>query len=1415
MSKFALPADLSLLVSELEHVLALNGHRAQQHARYITEELQAKADSRDEQDEGKLQLCSTAHTQRAQELLLKHEAFEMCFDAFAQSLYMHLPSHQTNFLQKLWRHAMLLVEGWQELHEHEQQDSKSMTLDYIHLQQEHRVLKSNLKTLKLTVQAMLGDVGALLHAACPLGKEAAALAGSPSSSQSSGNDNSRSSSRNSGSAALGSSQSHQAGGPARRSADIVNSLIHSIERMSQQFAECQAAGKLAAGAAAAADTSSRAHSDLQRQTKGLAGVPQGTGAAPAAVAAGSSQNAFPSQRGPTVGASEQAGARLKAGMPPAVPPQARGTSCKQDKEQGRGKACRNMMSARSADPGSPAMRQNTSLALIGASPSRSHPPGACDRSLAWCKQNAQGTGGNTSSRSSCPAIGHQEDQAAGVPPAAGFPGARSGAAAAAAAAAADSQPGVLSLIDSGRQSAAESCSLARGSINSDAATPPVGSAANHAAGKAAAAAGARSAAGSRGACAPAAAAASGREKAPWVEALMQHPEALQAGCAAVRFNPIAELEVEPSVADWGCGSTAAAPSGSGGSAEAGATAREGLPPGEACSSSGRGSRWHPSTSRSAPRPAAAHAEQQHAGQLLHECAAARAATCDTDDAIYMPEATSGLSGLALATQQHRQQPGSKHSSVRHQQQRPRSNYASLPSAAGLDGVAAHLSHRPISTYAGSRSHSSNSSRSNSSGLAAAASGRSHTFSGASPALTTAAAAAGYVPAGPLTAALHKQAVLSRPEASRQLAGAAHGAQLAAAHGSATAAVAAVCAARLQGPAGASLAQAASSSSRAAAAAGYTTSFGAGKAAAEVEGDAAAARASSGSGGTGGSIRAAWEQQRQQAYSQRLVHRQQQQQQMAPMPEGVMADEPVLGAIGKKASGRTYSMASSSVGSGLVLLGNCNAVSWKQGAASNAAPATGDGISSLPESGTASWQDNCAYVKDAGVAGTAAAAQKTTAATTGAPASSASVNVAAAAAAAPQQAVVAPSAVAGTGEAAAAAAAAADLPREKSEAAYVGLLNAAAAAASAEDSSVGAAFSTKAATAGTEVNEAAAVSAGDLPDTLKPVQLCDSPTKQLRKAAAAAAATAASGAAAVAARSSAAQPSMRATVDKRSLQRCSSSGKIASGAQQQQSMQAAADGSSAASAATGTGGEDCMSPSAPVSKRLRSSAVLVRDIMPQLEQQVGTDGESSADDVAQAQCNKQGKSTAGAAAAEQEGAPQAASHAAVAEAGVQQASVQHGSGLLTSSGKEQLHAELSQDDVGPLRDRDRMHRDTGSATAERMPAGSRDSVHKSGKSSSTAKRSLATGDGAAAAAAAADVGDDAEVPEVTAAAAGIDSGAADELSAADAPLPREQQHGSGCAACSDEATPPAAAQQHLLQPAMRLRTLLIAVREVLG
>lgn len=36
---------------------------------------------------------------RAKELLLKHEAFEMCFDAFAQSLNMHLPSQQTNLLQ--------------------------------------------------------------------------------------------------------------------------------------------------------------------------------------------------------------------------------------------------------------------------------------------------------------------------------------------------------------------------------------------------------------------------------------------------------------------------------------------------------------------------------------------------------------------------------------------------------------------------------------------------------------------------------------------------------------------------------------------------------------------------------------------------------------------------------------------------------------------------------------------------------------------------------------------------------------------------------------------------------------------------------------------------------------------------------------------------------------------------------------------------------------------------------------------------------------------------------------------------------------------------------------------------------------------------------------------------------------------
>jgi ElaB/YqjD/DUF883 family membrane-anchored ribosome-binding protein len=45
MSTFALPADLARLVSELEHVLALNGHRAHQHAKYITEELQAKARS--------------------------------------------------------------------------------------------------------------------------------------------------------------------------------------------------------------------------------------------------------------------------------------------------------------------------------------------------------------------------------------------------------------------------------------------------------------------------------------------------------------------------------------------------------------------------------------------------------------------------------------------------------------------------------------------------------------------------------------------------------------------------------------------------------------------------------------------------------------------------------------------------------------------------------------------------------------------------------------------------------------------------------------------------------------------------------------------------------------------------------------------------------------------------------------------------------------------------------------------------------------------------------------------------------------------------------------------------------------------------------------------------------------------------
>lgn len=43
---------------------------------------------------------------------------------------------------------MLLVEGWQELHEHEQQDSKSMTLDYIHLQQEHRVSASSMPCLQ-------------------------------------------------------------------------------------------------------------------------------------------------------------------------------------------------------------------------------------------------------------------------------------------------------------------------------------------------------------------------------------------------------------------------------------------------------------------------------------------------------------------------------------------------------------------------------------------------------------------------------------------------------------------------------------------------------------------------------------------------------------------------------------------------------------------------------------------------------------------------------------------------------------------------------------------------------------------------------------------------------------------------------------------------------------------------------------------------------------------------------------------------------------------------------------------------------------------------------------------------------------------------------------------------------------------
>jgi hypothetical protein len=43
---------------------------------------------------------------------------------------------------------MLLVEGWQDLHEHEQQEIKSMKLDYIHLQQEHRVSTSSVPCLQ-------------------------------------------------------------------------------------------------------------------------------------------------------------------------------------------------------------------------------------------------------------------------------------------------------------------------------------------------------------------------------------------------------------------------------------------------------------------------------------------------------------------------------------------------------------------------------------------------------------------------------------------------------------------------------------------------------------------------------------------------------------------------------------------------------------------------------------------------------------------------------------------------------------------------------------------------------------------------------------------------------------------------------------------------------------------------------------------------------------------------------------------------------------------------------------------------------------------------------------------------------------------------------------------------------------------
>jgi hypothetical protein len=43
---------------------------------------------------------------------------------------------------------MLLVEGWQDLHEQEQQEIKSLTLDYIHLQQEHRVSAASMPCLQ-------------------------------------------------------------------------------------------------------------------------------------------------------------------------------------------------------------------------------------------------------------------------------------------------------------------------------------------------------------------------------------------------------------------------------------------------------------------------------------------------------------------------------------------------------------------------------------------------------------------------------------------------------------------------------------------------------------------------------------------------------------------------------------------------------------------------------------------------------------------------------------------------------------------------------------------------------------------------------------------------------------------------------------------------------------------------------------------------------------------------------------------------------------------------------------------------------------------------------------------------------------------------------------------------------------------